>query len=589
MPRALLPCFDCPMPVFSQHDKRTPERDPTAKSWQLFGSVLVAHVVIALAVGEVAWDDGYITLAFARTFAESGHIALTPVSETVEGATSPVWFLLLTAAYKLGITSFYGFHLASQLFAALSAAGCAVLLYRLIRPSAPALAWWIAFLALMLGPFRTETANGMEMTLLCLVVLGMLNLISDDDDQPLVGVIVLAALVPLIRLEAAGYVIAGALATVVFSRRLRLGVAIIVSSVASIAFISGVRYWVFGTVGLTNTMIAKQISPYSPPFGTPAWILQLSYSILIEPILALLPAVVVAYVLARMSGVRATNSFRQLAALAKSRRLNARISFGLSFTLGYFVFIVVFGSNYFAPPGRMGAAATLVLIAVAAMVVPVANLGAQEKQRSNRRAYFAAVGLFLVPLVGLLAQDTSWFYIARLNTDSKLAFNSTVAYRKNGEAMEHVRELLQRPKIRALFADVGAPGLCCGRLDILDLGLLANTELAKTGWSGFPDYLSRERPDLIQTHGVWSQESRIYENPQFRNDYTPVVVYDSIFFLRNDLFDRLKSRCVEASTSSHYFYAGLEPASSVKNAKDARVIDKDFIDSLQLASFCRLP
>lgn len=564
----------------------TSTRAFTSKTWCLFGSVFAVHTAIGLAVGEVAWDDGYITLAFARTFAETGQIALTPVSETVEGATSPIWFLLLAALYKLGITGFYGFHAASQVLAALSAAGCSVLLYRLIQPSVPAVAWWIAFLSLMLGPFRTETANGMEMTLLCLVVLGILNLIRDDERQPLAGVVALSALVPLIRLEAAGYVIAGALVIIVFSRQWRLATALIVSSLTSIVFVSIVRYVVFGTVGLTNTMIAKQVSPYSPPSGTPAWFLQLSYSIVIEPVLTLLPAFVVAYALGRMSGSKARDKVRALVPTARSRILDARISFSIGFSLAYFAFVILFGSNYFAPPGRMGASAMLALIVVAAMVVPVP--GGFGKRWVPRRAKLAAAGLFLMPLLGILAQDLAWFYIARLNTDPKLAFNSTVAYRRNGEAMDHVRELLQQPRITALFADVGAPGLCCERLEILDLGLLTNTRLAKIGWAGFPDFLKDKMPDLIQTHGVWSQETGIYDNPDFRSGYTPVVVYNSLFYLRNDLYDRLEGGCRPADTTEDYFYAGLEPASSVKGAKDARVIDKDFIDSLGLSSFCRL-
>ena len=56
----------------------------------VFVTVLIAHIAIALAVGPESWDDGFITLSFARTFAETGHIALTPVSEQVEGATSPL-------------------------------------------------------------------------------------------------------------------------------------------------------------------------------------------------------------------------------------------------------------------------------------------------------------------------------------------------------------------------------------------------------------------------------------------------------------------------------------------------------------------
>lgn len=555
-----------------------------ARSWQLFGSVFAIHALIALAVGEVAWDDGYITLAFARTFAETGHIGLTPFSETVEGATSPLWFLLMAAVYKLGITSFYGFHLASQLLAAACAAGAAVLLYRLILPFAPAAAWWISFLALLMGQFRTETANGMEMTLLCVVVLGIVCLLRDRADQSLWGLAALAAAVPFIRLEAAGYTIAGALGVIVLSRQVRVGAALIASSLAAIAALTYVRYMVFGTVGLTNTMIAKQLSPYSPPFGTQAWNLQLLVSIVIEPVLTLLPAVIVAYVLARMSGVTARSRFREVVRQATARRLPARMGFGIAYGLSYFAFIVVVGSNYFAPAGRMGASAALVLIVVAVMAVPAT----EGVRRLPSRGYAAVVALFLVPFTGVIAQDTMWIYIARINQDDKLAFNSTTAYRKNGEAMERVRDMLQQPSIKVLLADVGAPSLCCDRVEVLDLGLLANTELSDIGWEEFPDYLRRQSPDLIQTHGVWSQESGIYDIPQFRDGYTPVVVDDSLFYLRNDLFDKVKGGCVPADTAGPYFYAGLEPASSKKGAIDAPTIDRSYLDSLGVQSFCRL-
>src|SRR4029077_2276188 len=40
------------------------------------------------------WDDGAITLAYSRTFAATGRIALTAVSEQVEGSSSTEWFLI---------------------------------------------------------------------------------------------------------------------------------------------------------------------------------------------------------------------------------------------------------------------------------------------------------------------------------------------------------------------------------------------------------------------------------------------------------------------------------------------------------------
>ncbi len=276
----------------------------------VFATVLAAHLVILLAVGLESWDDGYITLALARTFAETGHIGLTPVSEHVEGATSPLWFLLMAGIYKIGITSFAGFHIASQVVAALCSAAAAVLFYRLIQPAAPTAAWWITVLVFLLGPIRAETGNGMEMSLLCLVVLGILLLLRDDGSRwP--GVAALAALVPWIRLEATGYVIAGALAVWLFSspRNRRSLVAIVLASFGSVAVLVLVRYLVFGTVLFTNTMIAKQMPPYSPPYPSAAWWGQQVDGLIFEPVVTALPAVVVFMILLRMSGQRLGEKF----------------------------------------------------------------------------------------------------------------------------------------------------------------------------------------------------------------------------------------------------------------------------------------
>jgi hypothetical protein len=50
--------------------------------------------VLALFVRDNGWDDGAITLAYARTFALDGKIALTGVSDPGEGFSSLSWFLL---------------------------------------------------------------------------------------------------------------------------------------------------------------------------------------------------------------------------------------------------------------------------------------------------------------------------------------------------------------------------------------------------------------------------------------------------------------------------------------------------------------
>jgi len=559
----------------------------------VFATVLAAHLVILLAVGLESWDDGYITLALARTFAETGHIGLTPVSEHVEGATSPLWFLLMAGIYKIGITSFAGFHIASQVVAALCSAAAAVLFYRLIQPAAPTAAWWITVLVFLLGPIRAETGNGMEMSLLCLVVLGILLLLRDDGSRwP--GVAALAALVPWIRLEATGYVIAGALAVWLFSspRNRRSLVAIVLASFGSVAVLVLVRYLVFGTVLFTNTMIAKQMPPYSPPYPSAAWWGQQVDGLIFEPVVTALPAVVVFMILLRMSGQRLGEKFAALKSRAMARTVPLPVSFGLAYAVGFFGFTAVFGANVFTLPGRMGMSVTLLLVVAAMSSVSLPE--SAGRREVPRGAKLAVVGLFLVPCAGLIAYDTigMTMRVAQLVTDDERAkVYSFSAFRANGEAMERVRRLLDQPQISVLLTDVGQPGLCCKNVEILDFGLLANSELTRTGWAGFPEYLREQSPDLIQLHSSFTQESGITRDEYFTKSYVPVFVDLSLFYMRKDHYAQLENSCVFGPAPKYYFFTGGEPLSSQKGAPadSALHIDKDYLKSLGLTEYCRLP
>jgi hypothetical protein len=128
--------------------------------------------------------------------------------------------------------------------------------------------------------------------------------------------------------------------------------------------------------------------------------------------------------------------------------------------------MLVAGSNYFNRPGRMGVSAMMALIAVIVFATPTTK--AAWPPTFGRK--LAIVALFLVPCLGIIADDTAWIFIGRLGSDRTVARHSTMAYRKNGEATEHMRELLGRPSISVLFADVGAASLCCKNIEILDLG-----------------------------------------------------------------------------------------------------------------------
>jgi len=574
-------------------DIRLLESKRTDRSWRVFGVVLALHVVIALAVWVESWDDGFIILAFARTFAETGHIGLNPVSERVEGATSPLWFLLMAGLYSVGPTSFAGFHFASQLTAAVCSAGAAVLLYRLVRPFAQAAAWWITLLVFLLGPVRSETGNGMEMSLLCLVVLGIMTLLRTDEDRRWKAVALLAAMVPWIRLEATGYLFAGVLAIWLFSspRNRRPLVAIFVSSIVSVCFLVVVRYLVFGTVLLTNTMLAKQMPPYSPPFPSPAWWGQQAIGVVAEPLVTALPAVVVFLIMLRLSGQRLGDKVARLKSLVVAREVPRLVSFGLGYAIGFFAFTAVVGANMFTLPGRMGMSALMVLVVAAVNSAPLSD---PARQRLPARSKLAVVGLFLVPCVGFVAYDTVGMAMrtAQLVSDSRqVRVVSFSAFHANGKAAERVRAMLGLPKISILLTDVGQPGLCCQKVEILDFGLLTNSELTKTGWAGFPAYLRSKNPDLIQLHSSFTEESGITRDEFFKENYTPVFVDLSLFYVRNDHYQTLKSRCDFGEAPQYYFFNGGEPLTSQKTGPvdSALRVDRNYLKSLNMTEYCRLP
>ena len=146
------------------------------------------------------------------------------------------------------------------------------------------------------------------------------------------------------------------------------------------------------------------------------------------------------------------------------------------------------------------------------------------------------------------------------------------------------------PQIRVLLTDVGQAALCCENLEILDFGLLANSELTRTGWAGFPEYLRSKSPDLIQLHSSFTQESGITQDEYFMNNYIPVFVDISLFYLRKDHYETLRSKCVFGDAPRYYFFNGGEPLTSQKNAPvdSALHIDKNYLKSLNLKEYCRL-
>ena len=161
---------------------------------------------VCLLIGDHGWDDGSITLAFAKTFARHGRVALTARSDVVEGFSSVSWFLL-NALAALARPSYDTAIFVSHILSALSICTTTVLLSRtcaLLRldglfatlPVVVFAAWGCSF---------GEAGNGMEMGLLAAAFLIMVNeLLAPAPRMRWMGVGVVLAITT--RFEALFYV-----------------------------------------------------------------------------------------------------------------------------------------------------------------------------------------------------------------------------------------------------------------------------------------------------------------------------------------------------------------------------------------------
>ncbi|MGH6914785.1 MAG: hypothetical protein ACREH3_13900, partial [Geminicoccales bacterium] len=72
--------------------------------------------------------------------------------------------------------------------------------------------------------------------------------------------------------------------------------------------------------------------------------------------------------------------------------------------------------------------------------------------------------------------------------------------------------------------------------------LLCNGPLARNGYGAFGrEIFDRERPDVIQTHGIWTHVSRIAELESLYMDYAPVFLNGVRLFMRRDALAKIPS------------------------------------------------
>jgi len=471
-----------------------------------------ALVAACVLIGDNGWDDGAITLAFARTFARHGRVALTPHSEIVEGFSSVFWFLL-NAAAALARPSYQAAILVSQILSALCICASTVLLARtcaLLR-----LDGWIATLTVVTfaawGCSFSEASNGMEMGLLAAAFLMMVNeLLSPRPRLLPLGLGVVLAVST--RFEAVFYVGLLALAVMSIPGR-RAFWAIVATCVGAVVLLTAWRHAVFADV-LPNTFWAKRWPPYASfdLAGRLRGVVELP-SLLLAPLVAL--------VVLRRSGF-------DLAGVVKARR---RAFLILAYPILGAVLLGGLLGKAWGYYGRMPYFAfPLALLALSLFFSAWVDARPGAFRITARRRviglYVVSIGLSVIgfprgPLGAALRGGT-------FGVSPHTYAESAQVFRRFVAAAD-----LRNPTI--FTPDVGGLALCCDEFKVVDLALLSNRTLAHRGHAALAEVLETESPALVEAHWNWATAGKLYDIPRFRALYVPAFAGGTKLWLRGDV------------------------------------------------------
>lgn len=474
---------------------------------------------LALAAGlrnaGVGWDDGAITAAFARTFAHTGRIALTPSSEQVEGFSSLSWFFILATFYKF-IHSFTAMLAVTKI---LSAACFSAALFSFRRVANRALEpRYAAFAILLMGfavtPFN-EVVNGMEMNFAMLLTLLLVEILywpKTGRIAEFCAAAVLSGLLLTTRFEAPFlllFLYVGA-----WQARGDARLLVSLSAVNAIEFgaIDLWRHRVFG-LWVPNTIMAKRWAPYT--HHTTSDLLGSRYAATLEILTVLMVPILLLAALMLAEWVAA--------GVNRPPKFDWPVSSPtIPLTVGSLLLGLLLGQNW-GHPGRM------ILPFLPFVVLTIVAF---------YRAFAIANphGLRLLLPIVVVCHAFAWLPLA-----ANAAHENATSVRKIlrvGQAVEGLRTMLGRDTLTAFIPDVGASALCCDKLRILDGGLLTSRYLAEHGPGSTAQFLAENRPDVIETHSPWDRVEDVY-TPLLAHEYSPARVNGVFLLLRNDLYQKV--------------------------------------------------
>jgi hypothetical protein len=499
-------------------------------------------------VGPYGWDDGAITLAYAKTLSEHKIFALTSVSEVVEGSSSLLYVFLIASLHKFIGFDFMGFILASQMIAFSAVCATLICVFMSLQRSIhyPLYRYIVVILLGTLPMFTAEVFNGMEMSLFTLLL--FLLIISHQTKSW--SFYFLVPLVLLARFESIFYLLFAFTFLLFFDKDNRPRIFSLGIYIALIfGLITSLR-WIYFHDFIPNTIWAKMNPPYSSGGS---------------------------FRLFKLNGITEfldVNFFLIIGAFAfsilrKKWDLLLDMKFWLVVSFGIFTLLT---GKVWGYQGRMFLACLPLLLLIITdnfstqtedpndLIVNCGN----HKIPIDRQLF--AISVLVICLLGvhlsnfalhrsnLATAIDGGYYQERLPKSLKMLVKKCRSnansdrywygvtpenYRITGVAVEKIRTLLDLNTITFMVPDVGGLGLCCERIRVIDSALLTNDFLAKEGYEKFYSYLSKVAPDVIETHGVWSEVSGIYQSSFFRHNYTPVVFENNLFWVHRLQTERL--------------------------------------------------
>jgi hypothetical protein len=506
------------------------------------GGIWLLYQAFLTAVGAYAWDDGVITLAYARTWAETGHFALTPVSEQAEGSSSLLFVGLFAALQWVHPLSMDALIRASQELSLLAWLATLLTLSRCLQPHVPEPGWrWLVLGSMALLPMpMAEVFNGMEMSSFALLLLW--TVIAFERRHPALWLLIPLTL--LARFEAVFYLGFAWAALGLWRPQRRHQAWQAALAVAGVWLLLAVWRWqVFGDV-LPNTIHAKVHAPYTPA-GHGLALFKLKAMGLAEFLQVNAAWLVALAWLIRRAVAQGRLRVQGLASL----------DFKAWLVLAFAVFGLLTGVNW-GYQGRMCLAALPLLVWWVAerwtasqarwptawgllalvwltMILNV-SVGMGNAKTLLRGAYFQGLRLPAVlhqrvegHVQGGGSEYAHWMGVSPAN------------YRATGRLADRLRVSMGWREVSLLTPDVGGLSLCCPQIRVLDLGLLTSPVLAREGYAALGAYLDTQRPALVITHSFWSETSGIYGMAAFTQHYVPVVLDDTFMWLRREHLPRL--------------------------------------------------